>query len=164
MSHALSIVRGTEDDRAVLEQLWTMFRHERSDATLVLPDANGRFRQARLDSGLADPAWAAYLFRLGTAPVGLAVVRALDSDEAVISSFFVVRGARRGGHGRAAVRTITEQRPGRWAVAFQDSNEPAVRFWTAVASEVDPDWSLQHRPVPNRPDLPPDAWIHFAVS
>lgn len=98
MSHALSIVRGTEDDRAVLEQLWTMFRHESSDATLVLPDANGRFRQARLDSGLADPAWAAYLFRLGSAPVGLAVVRGLDAEEAVISSFFVVRGARRGGH------------------------------------------------------------------
>lgn len=159
----LDVVTATEEHRSVLEQLWTMFRHEMSAFTGAVPDDRGRFRQERLDAALNEPGWAGYLLRLGRAPVGLAVVRGLDSDEHVISSFFVVHGARRSGHGRTAVRTITGRHPGHWAVAFQDRNVNAARFWTAVASEADGEWSIDHRDVPGRPDLPPDAWIRFEV-
>lgn len=159
----LALIRATEEHRPVLEQLWTMFRHDLSAFSGALPDERGRFRQERLDAALRDPGWAAYLLILDARPVGLAVVRELDADEAVISSFFLIHGARRSGHGREAVRAITAYRPGRWAVAFQDANHAAAMFWSAIASESDDNWTLHHRVVPGRPDLPEDSWIHFDV-
>jgi predicted acetyltransferase len=149
--------------RPVLEQLWTMFRHDMSAFSGALPNAQGRFRQERLDYALADSNWAAYLLHLGQSAVGFAIVRGIEADEWIISSFFLVHGARRAGHGRAAVRAITRLHPGRWAVAYQDANTVAVQFWAAVASGADPDWTLEHHAVPGRPDLAPDAWARFNV-
>lgn len=159
----LRVLDADERDRPVLERLWTMFRHDMSAVTGALPDEQGRFRQERLDAALDDPAWAAHLFRLGTSAIGFAVVRGIDADERVISSFFVAHGARRSGVGRVAVGQITRRHPGPWAVAFQDDNVAASRFWPAVAASLDPGWALDHRAVPGRSDLPPDAWVRFAV-
>lgn len=158
------VVVASEADRPVLEQLWTMFGHDMSAFTGALPDARGRFRQDRLDAALSDPAWAAFLVRSGTAPAGFAIVRGLDTDVRVLSSFFIVNGARRRGLGRAAVEQVTGAYPGRWAVAFQDRNTVASRFWPAVAARADRHWRLDHRGVPGRPDLPADAWIDFTVG
>lgn len=157
--------RATEQDRPVLEQLWTMFGHEMSAYSRVLPDAAGRFRQDRLDAALSDhPGWCGYTFRVGPVPVGLAVVRGLTDPVRVISSFFLVHGARRAGHGMRAAQEIATAHPGSWTVAFQDANEAAVRFWRAVASRADDNWSIESRAVPERPDLPPDTWISFTCA
>jgi predicted acetyltransferase len=157
------VLAAGEEHRPLLEQLWTMFRHDMSAFTGALPDNDGHFRQERLDAALTEPGWAAYLFWLGSAPVGLAVVRELDTNEQIISSFFIVHGARRSGVGRAAVKHITGLHPGSWTVAFQDSNRAASRFWPTVAAEADDHWMLEHREVPGQPDLPADAWVHFGV-
>jgi predicted acetyltransferase len=162
--HSLTILTAGEEHRPVLEQLWTMFRHDMSAFTGSLPDDHGRFRQERLDASLTEPGWGAHLLRLGPTPVGLVVVRGLDQDERIISSFFIVKGARRSGVGRAAVKHITAPHPGHWSVAFQDSNRPAARFWPAVAAEADGHWRLEHREVPGRPDLPADTWVRFSVG
>lgn len=159
----LNILTASDGDRPVLERLWTMFRHDMSAFSGTLPDHQGRFRQERLESSLADPGWAAHLFWLGSHSVGFAVVRGIDTDERIISSFFVAHGARRSGVGRAAVKHVTRQHPGRWSVAFQDNNTVASRFWPAVAAELDDRWTLRHQDVPGRPDLPADAWVHFAI-
>jgi predicted acetyltransferase len=161
--NSFRVLAASEEHRPLLEQLWTMFRHDMSAFTGALPDKAGRFRQERLDAALTEPGWAAYLFRLGSAPVGLAVVRGLDTDERIISSFFIVHGARRSGVGRAAVQHVTGLQPGSWSVAFQDSNTAASRFWPTVAAETDDCWTLERREVPGRPDLPADAWVHFNV-
>ncbi|SKB00767.1 Predicted acetyltransferase [Agreia bicolorata] len=160
---ALSISVASESDRAVLEQLWTMFRHDMSAHSGDLPNERGRFRQERLDRALRDREWRVYIVRIGTAPAGLCIIRALEAHETVIGSFFLVNAARRLGHGRSIIRQITRENPGRWAVAFQETNETAAAFWSAVASEADPRWTRRREPVPGRPDLPPDNWIRFEV-
>ena len=147
----LNVVPAGESDRPVLEQLWTKFRHDMSAFTGAPPDDRGRFRQERLDTSLTDPGWAAQLFRLGSAAVGFAIVRGLDTDERVVSSFFIVHGARRSGVGQAAVRLVTRQHLGRWSVAFQNSNTVASRFWLAVAADIDDQWTLEHRDISGRP-------------
>jgi predicted acetyltransferase len=161
---ALRLSIATESDRAVLEQLWTMFRHDMSAHTGALPDERGRFRQERLDSALRDDTWRAYILRLGAAPVGLCVIRDRETSETVISSFFLVNAARRLGHGRSAIREITRAKPGRWAVAFQQTNPAAAAFWSTVASEADAHWTRTREAVPGRPDLPADHWIRFEVG
>jgi hypothetical protein len=55
--------------------------------------------------------------------------------------------------------------PGPWEVAFQDNNLAAVRFWRRVATEIVGDtWAEERRPIPGRPDLPPDVWISFSAE
>jgi predicted acetyltransferase len=159
----LTVTTADERDRPELEQLWTMFRHEMSAFTGALPDGRGRYRQERLDAGLSEPGWSAHVFRLGQHPIGLAVLRGLDAEEHVISSFFVVKAARRSHVGRTAVVQLTEARPGRWAVAYQERNEAAARFWRTVALDADGSCAFERRAVPGRPDLPADAWARFRV-
>ncbi len=97
------------------------------------------------------------------APVGLAVLRGLDEEEHIISSFFIAHGARRSRIGRAAVTELTEAHPGRWAVAYQDRNEVAAKFWRTVATEIDPTCTFEHHAVPGQPELPADSWARFGV-
>lgn len=159
----LTITTADERHRPQLEQLWTMFRHEMSAFTGTLPDERGRFRQERLDAGLAEPGWSAHVFHLGPHPVGLAVLRGLHEEEHIISSFFIAHGARRSRIGRAAVTELTAAHPGRWAVAYQDRNEVAAKFWRTVATEIDPTCTFKHHAVPGQPELPADSWARFGV-
>ncbi|MFR0354738.1 GNAT family N-acetyltransferase [Streptomyces sediminimaris] len=158
----LSVRPATVQDRPTVERLWLMFRHDLSGFMGVLPGPDGTFRGERVDSAFTEAGWAPYLFRRADRPVGFAFVRGLDGPARVLNSFFVVRGARREGIGGTAVREVVLRHPGRWEVAFQYANEPAVRFWRHVAARLAPDaWSEETRPVPGRPDLAPDAWISF---
>ena len=156
----------TEADRPALERLWLLFRHDMSEWSGALPDPDGAFRSERLESALTDPDWAAYLFlNEAQRPLGFAFVRSLTGPTRVLNSFFVVRGARRGGVGLGAVGQVLARHPGAWEVAFQDANPPAVRFWHRVAGQVAGEaWTEERRPVPAMPELPPDVWISFTVA
>jgi predicted acetyltransferase len=148
------------------ERLWLMFRHDMSEFGGQLPNPDGTFRGERLAAAFDDRNWACYVFtRPDERPVGFAVVRGLAGPVRVLSSFFVVRSARRAGIGLQAAGAILAEHPGPWEVAFQDANDAAVRFWRRVATEfAGSDWSEERKAVPSRPDLPPDAWISFVVT
>ena len=146
----------------MVERLWLMFRHDLSEYDEVLPDTDGTFYADRPRAALADADWAAYLLTIDARPAGLALVRGLTGPKRVLNTFFVVRGARRTGVGLSAVQQVVARHPGPWEVAFQDANAAAVRFWRRVATEIAGDaWTEERRPVPHRPDLPPDVWISF---
>ncbi|WP_275001618.1 GNAT family N-acetyltransferase [Promicromonospora iranensis] len=170
----LSIRPTTPDDRPVLERLWLLFRHDMSEVTGALPDPTGQFRRERLDATFTDVGRHGLIAHLepdvepagaAASPVGFALVRGLDGPIHVLSSFFVVRGARRSGIGRELAAHTLASFPGRWEIAFQDANPPAVRFWRAVATDaVGQAWTEEHRAVPGRPDLPPDTWISLTTG
>lgn len=166
----LTIRPTTPADRPVLERLWLLFRHDMSGVSGTLPDPSGQFRRERLDAAFTDAGWRGRLAHLEPAdgpasPVGFALVRGLDGPTRVLSSFFVVRGARRTGIGRQLAAQVLASFPGRWEIAFQDANLPAVHFWREVATTaVGQAWTEEHRAVPGRPDLPPDTWISFTTE
>ena len=148
----------TTEDRPVVERLWLMFRHDLSGFMGVLPNPDGTFRSDWVGSAFTGSGWAPYLFVREERPVGFAFVRGIAGPTRVLNSFFVVSGARREGVGLTAVREVVVRHPGPWEIAFQYANEPAVRFWRRVATDLVGDaWSEETRPVPNRPDLPPDV-------
>ncbi|CAL9398704.1 hypothetical protein SUDANB171_01407 [Streptomyces sp. enrichment culture] len=156
--------RAGADDFPVLERLWPMFRHDLSEVRGQLPRPDGTFRSDRLTAAFRDPGWAAYLTLWGDRPAGFALVRALETPVRVLNAFFVVRGARRSGVGMTVVREVMAQHPGRWEIPFQDDNHTAARFWRRVAGDLaGRDWTEEHRPVPGRPQSPPDTWISFTV-
>ncbi|MEU4384286.1 GNAT family N-acetyltransferase [Promicromonospora sp. NPDC023805] len=166
----LTIRPTTPADRPVLERLWLLFQHDMSEITGALPDATGQFRRERLDATFTDPDRRGFLAHLESddsppSPVGFALVRALDGPARVLTSFFVVRGARRSGVGRELAAQVLASFPGHWEIAFQDANPPAVRFWRAVATDaVGQAWTEEHRAVPGRPELPPDSWISLTTG
>ncbi|MGW1612192.1 GNAT family N-acetyltransferase [Streptomyces sp. NPDC002285] len=160
--HSAVCVRpATPDDRPTVERLWLLFRHDMSEFGGQLPNPDGTFRAERLEAAFAGGVdWAPYLFSRGGHPVGFAFVRAIGGPTRVLNSFFVVRGARRAGVGLWAVREVVRRYPGDWAVAFQDDNPGAARFWRRAAEELAPGmWREERRPVPGRADLAPDVWI-----
>jgi len=160
----VSVRLATADDRPVVERLWLMFRHDMSEFDGRLPFPDGTFLGERLEAAFGAD-WAPYLLICGEFPVGLAFVCALSRPTRVLNSFFVVRGARRAGIGLRAVQQVVAKHPGRWEVAFQDANAGAVRFWRRVATEIAGEaWSEERRPVPGRPELPPDVWISFRTD
>jgi predicted acetyltransferase len=149
-------------DRPTVERLWLMFRHDMSDPSGSLPEPDGSFCADRLRSAFTDADWAPYLLVSGDRPAGFAFVRALRGPARVMNSFFVVRGARRAGTGLRAAQQVVARHPGPWEIPFQDSNPPAVAFWRRVAAEIAGDaWAEERRPVPHRPEVPPDVWISF---
>jgi predicted acetyltransferase len=160
-----SLRLASQSDRPVVERLWLMFRHDLSEFSGQLPNPDGAFRSERVEAAFTDPGWAAYLLQNDGRPAGLALVRGLTSPTRTLNSFFVVRGTRRTGLGRRAVSDLVAQHPGPWQVAFQDANVTAVHFWRRVAREIaGTAWTEDRRPVPGRPDLPPDVWISFEAS
>ncbi|MFI9724145.1 GNAT family N-acetyltransferase [Streptomyces sp. NPDC052396] len=151
-------------DRPIVERLWLMFSHDLSEFHGQLPNPDGTFRSDRLHTAFTDPDWAPYLLVSHGHPAGFAFVRALAGPTRVLNSFFIVRGARRKGIGLQAVQEVVASHPGPWEVAFQDANMAAVRFWRRVATEIAGEaWAEERRPVPHRPELPPDVWISFRV-
>jgi predicted acetyltransferase len=154
----------TADDRPTVERLWLMFRHDLSEFRQALPAADGTFRSDRVEHAFTAPGWAPYLLIRDDRPAGFAFVRALDGPVRVLNSFFVVRGARRRGIGLRAAREVLTRYPGPWEIAHQEDNPAAVAFWERVATDLAKDaWTREPRPVPDRPDLPPDLWISFTV-
>src|SRR5262249_25756520 len=165
----------TAADRPVLERLWQLYRHDLSEFRGehgpagfrgTLPDASGGFKTETLVPFLRESAArAAYLFLIGASPVGFALVGGVTSERLLMSEFFVVRGARRQGVARAAVHELFSHHRGTWELAFQENNAAAARFWRRVAAEVAGDAVLEERrPVPDKPQGPPDVWITITVA
>lgn len=154
----------TAADRPTVERLWLMFRHDMSEFIGNYPNPDGTYRSERVHAAFTDPGWAPYLIERDEGPLGFVFVRDLDGPVRVLNSFFVVRPARRSGLGLRAVVDVFTRHPGAWEVAFLDANHAAVSFWRRAATEVAADaWTEERRPVPDRPDLPPDVWISFTV-
>jgi predicted acetyltransferase len=149
----------------VLTHLWQLYRHDLSEFWGTMPAEDGTFPLGRLPRYLDDPDRRAYLLLDASTPVGFVCVRGLAGECRVMGDFFVVRAMRRRGVGRKAALAAFRAHPGRWEIPFQDDNTGAARFWRQVATTVAGDaWQEERRPVPGRPDLPPDVWISFDAS
>ena len=151
--------------RPVVERLWQLYRHDLSEFRGSLPDVTGAFHTRPLESFLdGDPARAAHLF-LRDGPVGFALVARAESEPRLMAEFFVVRAARGTGVARAAVDALFALYPGAWEIPFQEENPVAARFWRRVAAEAAVDGVLEERrPVPGKPEIPPDVWLTLTVG
>ena len=157
-----------EATRPLVERLWQFYRHDLSEfrglhgpwgVRGTLPAEDGTFNDRGLQPFLADdPGRAAYLFRRDGSPAGFALVQ-LD-EPLMLAEFFVARGARGQGIGRAAALALFERHPGTWEIAFQENNVAAARFWRRLCAEVARDGVVEElRPVPGKPGVPPDVWL-----
>jgi predicted acetyltransferase len=161
-SEPVELVQVGRSDRAVLENLGQLYRHDLSESYGLLPNPAGTFNNRRLDEFRAgtESDHRAWLIQAAGGLGGFVMIQ--PHDEAMsISDFFVVRALRRTGVGREAARLAIRLVPGPWLIGFQRYNPGVERFWSQVATEAvgEGAWTMQDEPpVDGRP---PDTWISF---
>jgi predicted acetyltransferase len=155
------------ESRSVVERLWQLYRHDLSEFRGTLPDEHGLFPTRELSTffdSSREGRWAHLILR-DDRPAGFALVYTKDNGSTSIYAFFVVRSQRRHGLGGEAARDLIGHYPGPWEIAFQEANAGAATFWRHIATAaMGTRWREDRRPVPNRPDIPPDNWIVFDNS
>ena len=164
----------TVETRPVIERLWQLYRHDLSQLRGThgpegfvgsLPDERGAYHLRALTPFFVDDAdRAAYLFYRDEHPVGFGLVRGLTGQANLMAEFFVVRGLRGRGVAHQAVGELFSRHPGRWDIPFQEANVAAARFWRRVAAGVAGDDAREElRPVPGKPEIPPDVWLTISL-
>jgi predicted acetyltransferase len=151
-----------EDARPVIERLAQLYRHDLSEFLGYTPGPDGVFAIPWLASFFSEPDRRAYLIHHGPTLAGFALTRGLPHGATSLSAFFIVRALRRHGVGRRAAQMLLGLQPGPWAIAFQENNQGAARFWRQVATAVAGSaWREEQRPVPPTAPagLPPDTWL-----
>ena len=175
MASDISLQPLTTATRPIVEQLWQLYRHDLSEFRGThgpsgfrgaLPDEDGTFHGRTLVPFFeVDADRAVHLFYSGAHPVGFAFVSQLTAEVRLMSEFFVVRGLRGHGVARAAVDELFALYPGKWEIPFQENNVAAAQFWRRVATSIAGDnFREERRPVPDKPDIPPDIWITIVVG
>ncbi len=123
-------------DRGVLVRLFQLYRHDSSEYDGEMPDERGAFSLgAYFDRYWVEPTRHPYFIQHAQRRVGFVLVRQVEPNVHSIAEFFVSRGVRRLGIGRAAAVAAFTTHPGQWRVAQDERNEPAQRFWLRVIDE-----------------------------
>jgi ribosomal protein S18 acetylase RimI-like enzyme len=156
------------DEWELVAWLWQAYRSDLAPIVQGLPYADGRYAHGSLD-GYPGPFRAGYLARRphphtdARAPVGFALAARHDDGRWHMDAFWTAPAARRDGVGLRLASHVVEQHPGPWTIAFQHDNVGAGGFWRRVATQLfgpgGVAWTEELRPVPGRPQVPPDHWI-----
>ncbi|MGN6782092.1 MAG: GNAT family N-acetyltransferase [Marmoricola sp.] len=154
-----------EDEWPVVAWLWQAYRTDMAPVVHGLPYSDGRFAHAPLDTYPApDRAgwllWSPHPNTGEPAPIGFALVSGLHAARRTVDGFWVASAVRRLGVGRAFALDVLRRYDGPWEIAFQHDNAGAGPFWRSVARAAwGEGWTEEQRPVPGRPDVPPDHWV-----
>jgi predicted acetyltransferase len=156
------------DEWQVVAWLWQLFRHDLAEIVHGLPYGDGRYQAAPLASfpsadGAGYLAWRPHPNTGEDAPVGFALISGLRAHRRTVVGFWVAPVVRGEGIGRQLALDVLSRHPGPWTIAFQHDNVSAGAFWRRIADEAfgARRWAEVERPVPGRPDAPPD---HFLES
>jgi predicted acetyltransferase len=164
MAAAITLRPTTADARPIAERLWQLYVHDLSEFRGSMPFDDGLFKLGRLPTYFDDPDRAGFFIEADRMLAGFVFVSGLTGPMRTMAEFFVVRAARRRHVGGAAARAILRQYPGAWQIPFQEENPAAARFWRSVAADVSAGpFREERRPVPNKPEIPPDTWLLLTV-
>jgi len=150
----------TPQQRRVTERLWQLYHHDLSEFRGSMPGGEGLYKPGQLPTFFEDPDRCGYLIYSDQALAGFALIRGLTEEQKVVGEFFVVRAIRRQRVGYEAAMALLRLHPGRWAIPFQEENQGAARFWRRVAADAArAACEEEERPVPGKPEIPPDTWL-----
>jgi predicted acetyltransferase len=140
----------SEADAYIVRNLYPLYLHDLSEFGGQAPNRHGVLEPddvATLDEqgrlayqrvwwsrpGVLYP----HLIRVDGLPAGFALVAgqpvAGEAADHAMQEFFVSRAHRKRGIGTQAAARLFGVFPGRWSIAVMLANEPALRFWRAVA-------------------------------
>jgi predicted acetyltransferase len=165
VSGIVTLERATPDADRYFRDLLELYVEELSEIFPVTRAADGRFGYDRLPLYWAEPdVRHAFLIKAGSHVAGFVLVTrgspagdsATDLD---VAEFFVLPSFRRSGVGRQAAIALWDRMPGRWVVRVLETNDAALRFWTAVIASYTSGAFVERR----QPG-PPHAWRIFTFA
>lgn len=133
-SPSIEVVPAGFEDRAVLENLMQLYIYDFTQYVEVPLRPDGRFQYSLLSLYWTQPHRYPFFIKVDERLAGFALIKkgseltgSLDVWD--MAEFFVLRGERRHGVGRAAARQIWQRFPGSWEVRVLPANYGAVEFW-----------------------------------
>lgn len=144
MKPRLVVERAKADEAPIIANLMHLYIHDFSELWFdreaegeLGPD--GRYADyPGLDLYWAEPQREPWLFRIGGAPVGFALVNDLAHSptpvDRAVAEFFVVRKHRRRGVGLAAAHALFGSAWGLWEAAVVRRNTGGLAFWRRAAA------------------------------
>lgn len=157
-----------DDEWPVVAWLWQAFRNDLGGVVHSYPRPDGRYNADQLAGFPAEGragylAWTPHPQVEGESPVAFALVSGLAGARRSLDALWTAPVTRRTGLGLRLALEVVALHPGPWTVAFQHDNPEAGHFWRRVATEAfgaeGQGWTEEQRPVPHKPDAPPDHWI-----
>jgi predicted acetyltransferase len=136
----VSFRRASLDERVLLQNLAQFYCHDFSEVLELHVGEDGRFADMDLAPYWLDEWRHPFLLRVDDRLAGFALIceRSKISGESGVfdmTEFFVLRGFRRHGVGRAGAFAAFDRFQGRWEVRQRTENANATAFWRRVISE-----------------------------
>ena len=129
------------DQAFVLANLFELYVHDFSEQVPIDLKPNGRF-----DLPVDERWWSSgdhfpFFIRADGKLCGFALARrgsrvTAAADVLDVAEFFVVRGSRGQGVGKAAARALLTALPGAWEIRVRQTNVAAASFWRKVAASL----------------------------
>jgi predicted acetyltransferase len=137
----VQVIPASVEDRTTLRNLLQLYLHDFSEVLTRAPERDGTFPYPHLDAYWTDEWRKPFLITADGDVAGFALVRTVSvvtgsPGVADMAEFFVVRGLRRHGVGRAAARLLFARFPGAWEVRVIDHYAAAHAFWTAAIGDA----------------------------
>ena len=137
---SVEVIPATRADEAVLANLLELYAHDFSEFSDIEIGEDGRFGYPHLRLYWEEEGRRAFLIKSEGRLAGFAFVMRgsrVSGDRRVwdVAEFFVLRGHRGRGVGRAAAHALWRATRGGWEVRVMETNRAAAEFWArAVAS------------------------------
>ena len=137
----VQVIPATTADRTTLRNLLQLYLHDFSEVLTRAPDRDGTFPYPHLDAYWTDEWRKPFLITADDEVAGFALVRTVSvvtgsAGVSDVAEFFVVRGLRRHGVGRAAAHLLFARFPGAWEVRVIDHYAAAHAFWSAAIGDA----------------------------
>ena len=118
-----------------------LYLHDFSEVLPRAPDRDGTFPYLHLDAYWVDEWRKPFLMTADGEVAGFALVRTksvVTGADGItdMAEFFVVRGLRRHGVGRAAAQLLFARFPGTWEIRVIEHYAAARTFWSAVVDDA----------------------------
>lgn len=135
----VTLVAISRAEASVLASLFELYAHDFSEVVPLRLGANGRFELPIEERWWSSAAHFPYFILQAGTLAGFALVRrgsriTAEAEVMDVAEFFVVRGARRRGVGRAAARALFSGFPGPWELRVRHGYAAARDFWRRAAA------------------------------
>jgi predicted acetyltransferase len=159
----LRLIDVREADKAVLANLIQLYRYDLSEFRGYELSPHGTYAYRYLDHYFLDQDRRASFIEVDSHLAGFCLTRRLEPDLCSMAEFFVVRAHRHRGIAQAAATSAFTSNPGRWQVAVDHHNTPALTFWKKLIEAV------ATTNVSHSDRFPPDVafpgrWFEFEVA
>lgn len=137
----VQVIPASAEHQPTLRNLLQLYLHDFSEVLTRAPDRDGTFPYPYLDAYWTDEWRKPFLITADDEVAGFALVRTVSvvtgsAGVADMAEFFVVRGLRRHGVGRAAAHLLFARFHGTWEVRVIDHYPAAQAFWSTVIDDA----------------------------